>query len=423
MLNENHSCILIVDDDIVALKVLKAILQPEGYTVFTASTADSAVLLTKANKFDLILLDIMIPGQNGFELFEQFQKNSAASTPGVIFLSGTTSTQEKVHGLELGAMDFIGKPFDKKEVIARVKRHLLTLRYQHSLELQKEVLLKRAAANSKVVAGDYFGNYEILELIGKGGMARVYKARHIHLNRILAVKIMDVSQADIDESDKARFLEEAKAMAMLRHPNIIEVYDSGMIESLFYIAMEFFDGADLQKNRRGNTLAYSLIYNILRQAAQGLNAAHKNNIIHRDVKPENMLMNDHFVVKLVDFGLAKNLVTKSNLTQTGILMGTPAYMSPEHVSGKSVDARSDIYSLGITLYFLITGQIPFGSSDTCTMLLQKMQGIELNPKDYSTDVPELLCAMVAKMTQKDPKNRYQSMEELLAEINSRHSFR
>lgn len=257
--------------------------------------------------------------------------------------------------------------------------------------------------------------YEILERIGIGGMSVVYKARCHKLNRLVAIKVLK-EEFSKDEAFVKKFKLEAQAAAMLSHPNIVSVYDVIDEEELHYIVMEYVDGVTLKSyivTKKG--LGIKEAIGIAIQIAQGIEMAHKHQIIHRDIKPQNMMLSKNAKVKVMDFGIAR-AVTKQTLSTTAI--GTVHYISPEQASGQASDMRSDIYSLGITLYEMVTGRLPFEGENTVNVALAHLNEQAIPPSRYNPEVSPRLESIIQKCMRKNPDRRYQNMAELLLDLRS-----
>jgi serine/threonine protein kinase len=269
------------------------------------------------------------------------------------------------------------------------------------------------------------GNYVLLERIGRGGMGQVFKAKHKKMDRIVALKVLSPVAMKSPGAVK-RFLREAKAAAKLAHPNIVTAHDADEDKGMNYLVTEYVDGETLAMIvRQHGAMSLGRAVDYIVQAARGLEYAHSNGVIHRDIKPSNLLLDKQGTVKILDMGIARvdEFVGKlafgsaEEMTNSGVIVGTPDYMSPEQSNDIRVaDARSDIYSLGCTLYFLLTGQPAF-SGET---VLQKIMAHREQPvpflRDLRGDVPEALENVFQKMMAKRPQDRYRSMAELIAEI-------
>jgi serine/threonine protein kinase len=254
--------------------------------------------------------------------------------------------------------------------------------------------------------GRTINGYQIIEQIGKGGMAYVYKAHQPSLDRYVALKILPPYYAQQDPTFMARFEQEAKAVAKLRHPNILLVMDYGKAEGIAYIAMEYVEAGTL-KERMETPLSLSEISTIIEQIAGALDYAHGKGVIHRDIKPSNIMMPEPNWALLTDFGLARMVTGESHLTQSGMAVGTPTYMSPEQGKGVGIDPRSDIYSLGVMLYELILGEAPY-TAETPMAVVVKHITEPLPVIDSSRQIPDAMQRIILKALAKDPNDRYQT---------------
>lgn len=264
--------------------------------------------------------------------------------------------------------------------------------------------------------GTILGNrYELLEKIGEGGMAEVYKARCHKLNRFDAVKILK-REFSFNEELVEKFKREATAVATLSDNNIINIFDVGSQDNTHYIVMEYVKGKTLKQIIRDNVrLSYEKALEMAIQIARALDCAHRNNIIHRDVKPQNILVTDDGVVKVTDFGIAKT-PTSVTITNTNKVMGSAHYFSPEQARGNMVDFRTDIYSLGIVLYEMVTGRVPYDAESPVSVALKHIQEPVVPPRKLNSAVPESLNKLILKAVEKDPNMRYQSIKEMLSDM-------
>lgn len=261
-----------------------------------------------------------------------------------------------------------------------------------------------------MVIGD---RYEVLEKIGTGGMSDVYKAKDHKLNRLVAVKVLKQEFSE-NENFVSKFRVEAQSTAGLMHPNIVNVYDVGDEDGVNYIVMELVDGITLKKYiEKKSRLSVKEAVSIAIQVAMGLEAAHNNNIIHRDIKPQNIMISKEGKVKVTDFGIAK--AATSN-TITSNVMGSVHYTSPEQARGGYSDAKSDIYSLGITLFEMLTGRVPFNGDTTVAIAIKHIQEELPTPADYNEEIPISVEKIVLKCCQKSPDRRYQNAAELIADL-------
>lgn len=259
--------------------------------------------------------------------------------------------------------------------------------------------------------------YEIVELIGRGGMAYVYKARDLKLNRYVAVKVLREEYTENEQFIK-KFDRESQAVACLSHPNIVGVYDVGVQDNIYYIIMEYVDGITLKQYlMRKGRLDYTEATRFVMDISNALRCAHENKIIHRDIKPHNILLTRDLVPKVADFGIAR-AITSSTVTMTNQTMGSVHYISPEQAKGGFVDERSDLYSLGILYYELLTGKLPFDEENTVTIAIKHIQEEIVPPKMLEPKIPERVNQIVIKLTQKKPDERYQNTDELMEDLEA-----
>lgn len=258
------------------------------------------------------------------------------------------------------------------------------------------------------------GRYEILEHIGSGGMADVYKARCHKLNRYVAIKVLRREYCD-NESFVRKFTVEAQSTAGLIHPNIVNIYDAGNEEGIHYIVMELAEGMTLKRYiRRYGRLSARETVDFAIQIASGLQAAHEHHIIHRDIKPQNILVSDSGTIKVTDFGIARAATGDDTISSSA--MGSVRYLSPEQARGGYADERSDIYSLGITIYEMATGKVPFDGENTVAIALMHLRDEITPPRCYFPDIPSSLEKIILKCTMKQPEQRYQSAAELILDL-------
>ncbi len=256
--------------------------------------------------------------------------------------------------------------------------------------------------------------YEILEKIGTGGMAVVYKARCHRLNRLVAVKILKEELAE-DEEFRRRFRTESQAVAMLSHPNIVSVYDVSRSGNIEYIVMELIDGITLKQymNRKG-VLNWKETLHFTTQIVKALSHAHSRGIIHRDIKPHNIMILKDGSVKVADFGIARLLSSQNTLTQEAL--GSVHYISPEQAKGAPVDARSDLYSVGVVMYEMLTSRLPFVGDSAVSIAIQHISAIPLMPREINPDVPVGLEEITMHAMEANPDNRYANAEEMLRDL-------
>ncbi len=278
--------------------------------------------------------------------------------------------------------------------------------------IQTKTLETPKPLDKKAIAG----KYQILEELGKGGMGIVYKAKDTRLDRIVALKFLP-QELTRDEEAKKRFIQEAKTAAALNHPHITVIHEIDEDEGRTFIAMEFIGGHTLKDKIKSGLLTMDEAVDIASQVASGLQEAHEKGIVHRDIKPANIMLTEKGQAKIVDFGVAK-LAGQVRLTRTGSTIGTVAYMSPEQAKGDDIDQRSDIWSLGVVLYEMLTGKLPFKGDHEQTMIYSILNADPISMKEYREELSDNLSAAIDKALRKDPLDRFQSADEFLQSLKS-----
>jgi serine/threonine-protein kinase len=269
------------------------------------------------------------------------------------------------------------------------------------------------------MVGDVLSDrYEVEELIGTGGMSSVYRARDRLLGRMVALKVLHQQYTE-DEDYVERFRREARAVAALSHPNIVTVIDRGEHEGRPFIVFEYVDGENLKKQiERLGPAAVDEALELALQVARGLSFAHQNGLVHRDVKPQNVLLNGDGQAKVTDFGIARSLDVQHGMTQTGTVLGTSDYIAPEQAQGHRVDEHTDVYSLGVVLYELLTGEVPFPGENFVAVAMRHINEPPPPIRDRRPDVSPRLEAAVHRAMAKDPHDRFQTMAELADELEA-----
>jgi serine/threonine protein kinase len=276
-------------------------------------------------------------------------------------------------------------------------------------------------AKSRWIGKSLSKRYQIEEMLGQGGMSAVYKATDPNLKRVVAIKMIH-SHLSSDPDFVKRFEEEATAVAQLRHPNIIQVYDFNRDDDAYYMVLEFVPGETIQQhlkrlNERGRNLSVSKVIEYMAGVCDAVDYAHQRGMIHRDIKPANLMLNTLDQVILMDFGIAK-IVGGQRHTATGAVVGTAMYMSPEQIKGESPDRRTDIYSLGVTLFEMVGGQPPFEADSAMTLMMMHINDPVPDPRKLNPDVPDDLVAAINKALAKDPNDRYQTCAQMAAALRN-----
>ena len=268
-----------------------------------------------------------------------------------------------------------------------------------------------SSAKLEARVGETIGRYEVTEYIGSGGMADVYRAYDPDIERHVAVKLLKEEHCMNDEH-VSRFMREGQAAGALTHPNIVTIHDIGKLDDIPYIMMELLEGKALEERLRSNErFDVEDALKVAIQVADGLDYAHRNGVVHRDVKPDNIVVDEHLNVKIADFGIAR-IETTNETTQAGMILGTPRYMSPEQAAGEKLDGRSDLFSLGVILYEMITGHKAFDADSMATLIMQIMQKDPPAIKKVVPGVPNGVQNIIAKLLSKKPTRRFDSGADL-----------
>jgi len=267
------------------------------------------------------------------------------------------------------------------------------------------------------LTGKQFGPYQIVSLVGEGGMATVFKAYQASMERNVALKVLPRQLAEAGDFS-ARFQREARLVAQLQHPHILPVFDYGQAEGYSYIVMPFVQSGTLAGLIQKGRVSLPEVRRMITQLGDALGYAHEQNIVHRDVKPGNVLLDERNNCLLTDFGLARMTQGLDRLTSVGAVMGTPTYMSPEQASGAPLDGRSDIYSLGIILYEMITGRVPFYADTPVALGIKHIQEPPPLARAIVPDLPESVELVLIKVLAKDPADRYQKAEDFVRAIQA-----
>ncbi len=413
--------ILIVDDNDLVVDTFRAYLEHEGYHVLSAQSGEQALQRVQDDVVDLMLLDIKMPGLSGLEVLSAVRRLRSFEDLPVIMATGNGQSEDMVKAFELGANDYVVKPFDFPVVLARIQTRL---QGRSTAEPSAAAL-----ALGQMGPGTLLDHRFLLqEPIGKGQFGIVFKAQHLQLERPVAVKVL---KAGVEEPEDlmARFLREGRSACRLDHPNAVTVLDFSITEEgIPFLVMEFLEGHSLDVElRRVGRLSVSRVSEILLPVCAVLAEAHASGVIHRDIKPQNIFLHrnrQREVVKVLDFGVAK-LVHESmrgqRLTLEGIGPGTPLYMAPERFEEKPYDGRADVYSLGVVMYELFSGHPPFIDLTDNNPIRLALRHLDEEPVSLRRKVPglpakvdELVLAALAK----DPGNRPQALElqRLLANV-------
>ena len=358
-------------------------------------TSDSRTAATVTIKLDP-LAETIVPGQTHTE---SAGKSSAGHTNARVSLRGT-------------------EPTDPKTVVQRGGNRD-TAHRASSRETQREKVVSEDPQNQKSAGNrvQQIGDFELRKKLGKGGMGEVFLARQISLDRMVALKTLSKELARKPDF-VARFEREAKAMAKVDHPNVVKIYAVDSYKGIHFAAIEYIDGQSIQKwlDQLGKFSVSDSVF-VAIVCAEALKHAHSENMVHRDIKPDNILVTKKGVIKVADFGLAKAMDEDVSMTQSGTGLGTPLYMAPEQArNAKHVDHRVDIYALGAMLYHLLTGKLPFGGNTALELIMAKEKGTYPPARSLRPDVPERLDLIIDKMMAKDPNHRYKNCDEVVRDL-------
>ena len=411
---------LMVSEKIWLRSVSPALLLLAGHLLLTTKRFFTTERLKLAAESDSAhtnrLLGLAFQGQGQLDMaLDKFRK-----------LSVDESVLELIYNL---ALDFERKRHFNKAVAAY--HYILTHdrkfrdvseRMKRARQAENTILLgsRAVTANGTVILDGLdqkptLGRYELEKELGRGAMGTVYLGRDPKINRVVAIKTLALSQ-EFEETEvkqvMERFFREAETAGRLNHPNIVTIYDAGEEHDLAYIAMEYLQGKDLTHYiNKEKPLSLSWVMNVIVKVADALDYAHKQNVVHRDIKPANIMFNEaDNSIKVTDFGIAR--ITASSKTKTGVVLGTPSYMSPEQLAGKPVDGRSDLFSLGVTLFELLTGKQPFTGDSMAALMYQITNVKHPNVKRLRKDVPPCVRTILDRLLHKKPGKRYQSGDEL-----------
>jgi CheY-like chemotaxis protein/tRNA A-37 threonylcarbamoyl transferase component Bud32 len=481
--------ILVVDDSAENREMLSRRLEREGYDSVSAADGREALDLIAKNDFDLVLLDVLMPEVDGYQVLEQLKNDPATRDIPVIMISALVDMPSIVRCIERGAEDFLPKPFDPVLLRARLSACLEKKRLRDAekeyLEQVNEVITAasaveagnyqagtlaevarrddelgrlarifdgmadhvrsredrlrnqvhhlrdevEAARKAQAEAGDagpestnlttgqrFADRYEVLGTIGQGGMGMVYRAKDLELEEEVAIKTLR-PELVADETVLERFKSEIRLARRISHRNVVRIHDFGQSAGVDFLTMEYVEGITVREliDERGR-LEISSTLALARQLASSLEVAHEQGVIHRDIKPQNLLVDGDGVLKVMDFGIARLTERSSGLTEVGLVVGTPSYMSPEQMLAEDIDARSDLYAAGVVLYECLTGRLPFDAPTPVAMIAKVLSQTPEAPNTIQSDVPPALSSLVMQLLAKDKNERVQTATGLAAQL-------
>jgi serine/threonine-protein kinase len=459
--------LLVVDDEEMNRDLLSRRLVKQGYEVVVASGGAEALDLVRRNPIDMVLLDVMMPEMDGLEVLTHLRESHALLELPVIMVTARDQGGDVAAALQMGANDHVSKPINFTVLFARIQTHLAICAGAKAAQVKAAAagtaddrppasgsgeFRRITATDLPTLTGDrlLIGDYEVLSELGKGGMGVVYKARHVRMNRVVALKVIDKERLKNPDAVR-RFYQEVEAAARLHHPNVVIAFDAGQAGETHYFAMEYVEGVDLdQYVRTHGPLPVGLACDFIRQAALGLQHAHESGLVHRDVKPSNLMVealgkvtiNDVVrnadgsdpsqssmlrrmqqpqgpKLKILDMGLARLYApdedrgSAGELTREGRVVGSVDYMAPEQwMNASKVDIRADLYGLGCTFYFLLTGHVPFPGDEPMEKMLKHHLDQPKALEELRADIAPKVVLVVRRLMAKRREDRYQTPAEL-----------
>jgi serine/threonine protein kinase len=408
----NRKSVLVVDDTHEELDVLRGILNGY-YTVKVATNGRQALKVAFSDKPpDLILLDVMMPEMDGYEVCRLLKEDERTRKIPIIFLTAKSEMEEEAYGFSLGAADYLVKPISAPVVLVRVKTHL------ELYDLGEKSAPRQV---NKLSQGTVIGAYEIIKELGKGATSVVYLARDQFADRQVAIKFLNLKGLDENESRqfKKLFLTEASLAGRIEHPYIVSIYDAVVTDYLSYLVMEYVGRGTLEHYCKiDSLLPVESVIEIIFKCCHALNYACHKGIIHRDIKPENILIAEGTDIKICDFGAAILKRVDSNKTAHIAGVGSLAYMSPQQAQEMELTQQTDIYSLGVIFYKMLTGVLPYTATDESSLLYQILNVDPLPPSSFRLDLPGVIDQIVMKLLSKNLEDRYQNWKEFERELTS-----
>ncbi len=430
--------VLIIEDEPHIRDNIAQALAYEGFSILEAPNGLIGVQMAQQNTPDLIICDVMMPELDGYQVLSQLQADPTTAIIPFIFSTAKADRQSVRYGMQLGADDYLTKPFTTDELLGtihtRLEKHRTATNAFQKVENQtQQISVAKRYDNTKSLVGATIHGYQIVSKIGEGGTGTVYQAYQPAIGREVAIKVLRQKYADNTEFIH-RFQTEAELVARLEHPHIIPLYDYWYDEDGVYIVMRLLRGGSLRLalEQQGTWPLARTAY-LLDQIANALSIAHTVGIIHRDMKPDNILMDEYGNAYLTDFGLAKNLVSGTTaplsdddlqalmaaqedffkqqpystlyLSNQDLLNGTPAYISPEQIRFEPLSPQTDIYSMGVTLYEMLTGQQPYYGT-MGEIVVQHLQEKFPSLHRLRPDIPPAVDEVIQKATAKYWRNRY-----------------
>ena len=403
-----HSILVVVDNEFIR-EVIARTLRAAQFEVTVAPSGEEALALIRARLFDMILTDINMPGMDGFSFIRSMRMTPTLGQPQVIFISGTDDRALYKRAMNVGACDFLVKPFTGAELNEAVTSRLADRVNRTGTHPSVSLGLSASGTEEVTVPG-----YEVLRTLGEGASSKVLLATHKHSDQQHALKLLRLPIHFREQRDVInRFLAEYSMLVKLSHRNVARVFEHGLIGHYLYIGMEYLPGGDLRLDIEAS-MAPQRAQKYACQIAAALSAIHSAGIIHRDLKPANILMRMTGEAVLADFGIAKQIGSGLALTQGNIALGTPYYMSPEQATASPLDARSDLYSLGVLLFEMLTGKPPYVAATSVEIMGMHVNApVPVLPEKCAAFQP-VLNKLLAKQAARRYANADDAREAILA---------
>lgn len=400
--------VFVVDDDQAMRESLEFLLPSIGLEVEAFESAEDFLKAYDPSRPGCLLTDVRMPGMGGLDLHEELVRRGSEIS--VVVMTAFADVSTAVRSMKSGAVDFIEKPFDDQELFACLRRALEKDRERRARTPPPSVTAHKQASDGTAYPPQQVAHYRILKQLGKGGMSEVFLAEDTELNRRVALKFLRLDGTS-GIGDRTRFRREAQAIAALSHPNIVTIYQILEQGASLCIAMEYVEGRTLRELIDGRELGVNEAIEIAVALCAGLREAHQLGIVHRDVKPENVIVDGRGRARLLDFGIARH-ERSPRLTGAGHMIGTPAYMAPEQALGEEAELRSDLFALGVVLYEMLTGEPPFPGSTPILILKATLTDPPRPFPQERHDIPPQLRDLVLRALEKEPAHRFPDADSM-----------
>ena len=422
---KERASVLLVDGDSGSRNLLALRLGNEGYTTRTAADGRSALEEIRREAPGLILSETVLPGLDGFALLDALKREGKGNIP-FMFLSSRADPLSVNKGLLLGAVDFIAKPVNFEVLLTKLEKVLAQAVDLSGVSARLSLSDVTLSGNADYPLVQYdelqagttiLGRFNIEADLGEGGMGKVFKARDERLEEQVVIKVMKPGFSD---DVLRRFKREIRLARKITHPGVVRIFDFWEAGPLKFVTMEFLEGTDLRAEiKRRGAFPVPVALRVAAEIFEALAVAHEVGVVHRDMKPHNVVMLPSGKVKVLDFGIAQGLEPNTPDSATvarGSIMGTPEYMSPEQLMAEKLDPRTDLYSVGVMLYELLTGQLPFASEDRIEGARMRLVSDPAPPTSKKPDIPDNVDGLVLRLLQRKRDERYASATEVLADL-------